>query len=120
MAYHIRLRPSGVLFYSDQGSHYTSKKFAEAIASYDGMKQSMSRRGNCWDNAPTERFFRSFKTEWMLKSGYENMIEAKEAISDYIWGYYQTTRPHSFNCYLSPIEKEKRYFNQNLLPGVLN
>ncbi|MFC6205584.1 integrase core domain-containing protein [Psychrobacter urativorans] len=71
-----------------------------------------------WDNAPTERFFRSFKTEWMPKGGYEDIFEAKSAISDYIWDYYQTVRPHSFNDYLTPLEKERRYFNQNLLSGV--
>ncbi|SLJ83435.1 transposase OrfAB subunit B [Psychrobacter sp. DAB_AL43B] len=120
MAYQTRLQPIGVLFHSDQGTHYTSKKFAESVASCEGMTQSMSRRGNCWDNAPTERFFRSFKTEWMPKGGYENITEAKIAISNYIWGYYQTVRPHTFNDYLTPLEKEKRYFNKNLLSGVLN
>ena len=120
MAYQTRLKPNGVLFHSDQGTHYTSKKFAESVASCDGMMQSMSRRGNCWDNAPTERFFRSFKTEWMPKGGYENIAEATSAITDYIWDYYQTVRPHAFNNYLTPVEKEKRYFNQNLLSGVLN
>ena len=88
------------------------------MVSCDGMTQSMSRRGNCWDNAPTERFFRSFKTEWMPKGGYENIAEVKSAIADYIWGYYQTVRPHTFNNYLTPIETEKRYFNKNLLSGV--
>lgn len=120
MAYETRLKPSNVLFHSDQGTHYTSKTFAESVASCNGMTQSMSRRGNCWDNAPTERFFRSFKTEWMPKNGYENIAEAKSAIIDYIWGYYQTVRPHTFNNYLTPLEKEKRYFNKNLLLGVLN
>lgn len=118
MAYHTRLKPSGVLFHSDQGTHYTSKMFAESVSHCDGMIQSMSRRGNCWDNAPAERFFRSFKTEWMPKGGYEDIDKAKQAISDYIWGYYQTVRPHSFNNYLTPLEKERRYFNQNLLAGV--
>jgi len=120
MAYHTRLKPSGVLFHSDQGTHYTSKAFADAVAGCKDMKQSMSRKGNCWDNAPTERFFRSFKTEWMPKGGYENIAEAKSAIIDYIWGYYQTVRPHTFNNYLTPLEKENRYFNKNLLSGVLN
>ena len=120
MAYQTRLKPIGVLFHSDQGTHYTSKKFAESIDDCDGMTQSMSRKGNCWDNAPTERFFRSFKTEWMPKGGYEDIAEASSAISDYIWGYYQTVRPHSFNNYLTPAETERRYFNKNLLSGVLN
>jgi len=118
MAYQTRLKPSGVLFHSDQGSHYTSKKFTESVAKCNGMKQSMSRKGNCWDNAPTERFFRSFKSEWMPKGGYENIAEASRAISDYIWGYYQSVRPHSFNNYLTPLETEKRYFNKNLLSAV--
>ncbi|SLJ84317.1 transposase OrfAB subunit B [Psychrobacter sp. DAB_AL43B] len=120
MAYYSRLKPSGVLFHSDQGTHYTSARFAESVVSCEGMIQSMSRRGNCWDNAPTELFFRSFKMEWMPEGGYENIAEAKSAIIDYIWGYYQTVRPHRFNDYLSPAEKEKRYFNQNLLSRVLN
>ena len=119
MAYQTRLKPSGVLFHSDQGTHYTSKAFAESVASCDYMIQSMSRRGNCWDNAPTERFFRSFKTEWMPKGGYEDILEAKSAITGYIWGYYQTVRPHTFNNYLTPLEAERRYFNKNLLSGVL-
>lgn len=106
MAYHSRLKPSGVLFHSDQGTHYTSKQFAETVAGCDGMMQSMSRKANCWHNAPTERFFRSFKTEWMPKGGYEDMAEASRAISDYIWGYYQSVRPHSFNDYLPPAEKK--------------
>ena len=118
MAYHTRLKPNSVLFHSDQGTHYTSKEFADAIADCKDMTQSMSRRGNCWDNAPTERFFRSFKTEWMPKGGYEDIAEAKGAISSYIWGYYQTVRPHSFNDYLPPSETERRYFNQNLLEVV--
>ena len=120
MAYQTRLKPSGVLFHSDQDTHYTSKTFAESVASCNGITQSMSRRGNCWDNAPTERFFRSLKTEWIPKGGYENIDEASTAITDYIWGYYQTVRPHTFNNYLTPAEKEKRYFNKNLLSGVLN
>ena len=56
----------------------------------------------------------------MPKGGYENIAEAKSAIVDYIWGYYQTVRPHCFNGYLTLLEKEKRYFNQNLLSAVLN
>ena len=64
MAYTVRLSPHNVLFHSDQGTHYTSRAFSEAVAKCTGMKHSMSRRGNCLNNAPTERFFRSFKTEW--------------------------------------------------------
>ncbi len=73
--------------------------------------QSMNRKGNCWDNAPNERFFRSFKTEWMLKGGYEDIAEASSAITDYIWGYYQAVRPHSFNNSLTPLETEEPFPN---------
>jgi len=64
MAYELRGRPSGVMFHSDQGSHYTSINFRQNLWRLQ-IKQSMSRRGNCWDNAPMERFFRSLKSEWV-------------------------------------------------------
>ncbi len=76
MAYESRLKPKGVLFHSDQGTHYTSSHFADAVVVCEDMTHSMSRKGNCWDNAPTERFFRSFKTEWMPKYGYTSQAEA--------------------------------------------
>lgn len=55
----------------------------------------------------------------MPKVGYEDITKAKSAIIHYIWGHYQSVRPHSFNYYLPPAEKERRYFNQNLLSDVL-
>lgn len=82
------------------------------------MTHNMSRKGNSWDNAPTERFFRSFKTEWMPKHGYENIQEAKVDVVNYILGYDSQLRPHSFNNYLSPVEKERQFFNKALL-GVV-
>lgn len=112
MAYEIRLKPRGVLFHTDQGTHYTSKAFAAQIAQCQDMTHSMSRRGNCWDNAPTERFFRSFKTEWMPKNGYADLQQTKQSVADYSLGYYRNIRPHSFNQYLTPVEKERRFFNQ--------
>lgn len=118
MVNHTRVKPNAVLFHSDQGTHYNSKTFAESVVSCEAMTQIMSRRGNCWDNEPTERFFRSFKTEWMPKSAYEDIAETSSSINDYMWGYYQTVRVHSFNDYLSPVETERRYSNQNLLSGV--
>ncbi len=86
-AYVKRNNPKGVVFHSDQGTHYTSKEFAEILEDCQ-IKASMSRRGNCWDNAPMERFFRSFKTEWMPKNGYDSQEQVTRAISDYIFGYY--------------------------------
>ena len=59
------------------------------------MVQSMSRRGNCWDNAVMERFFRSFKTEWMPKHGYKSYLEAGSDTLQYILQHYNTVRGHS-------------------------
>src|SRR5690606_30304760 len=64
MAYESRGNPSGVMFHSDQGCQYTSLAFRQQVWRYR-MTQSMSRRGNCWDNSPMERFFRSLKSEWV-------------------------------------------------------
>lgn len=111
MAYESRGKPSNVMFHSDQGSHYTSRKFRQLIWRYQ-IKQSMSRRGNCWDNSPMERFFRSLKTEWVPTKGYLSFTQAKQEITDYIIGYYSQTRPHRYNAGLSPNESEKRYWEQ--------
>ncbi|WP_017903851.1 DDE-type integrase/transposase/recombinase, partial [Pseudomonas asplenii] len=68
-AYEMRGRPRGVLFHSDQGSQYGSRSFRQRLWRYR-MTQSMSRQGNCYDNAPMERLFRSLKTEWVPTVGY--------------------------------------------------
>jgi putative transposase len=93
MAYERRGKAKDVIFYSDQGSHYTSRKFRQLIWRYQLMP-SMSRRGSCWDNGPIERFFKSLITKWIATIGYRNFTEAKQHITDYIIGYYSQTRPH--------------------------
>ena len=112
MAWELRGRPTGVMFHSDQGSHYTSGKYRDALCRYQ-IKQSMSRRGNCWDNSPMERFFRSLKTEWVPTTGYQNLIEAKNAITHYITGYYSELRPHWYNGGLTPNESERLFHEQS-------
>ncbi|WP_370661057.1 IS3 family transposase [Psychrosphaera algicola] len=109
MAYELRGRPENVMFHSDQGSHYTSRKFRQRLWRYQ-ITQSMSRRGNCWDNAPMERFFRSLKTEWVPTVGYRSFNEAKIDITKYIIGYYSQVRPHQHNGGLAPNESERRYW----------
>jgi putative transposase len=106
-AYESRGRPKGVMFHSDQGCHYTSVKFRQTLWRYQ-IKQSMSRRGNCWDNAPMERFFRSFKVEWMPKEYYSSYDEAEKDILKYIHQHYNSSRGHSYNNYLSPNAMEER------------
>ena len=109
MAFQSRGRPKGVMFHSDQGSHYTSKSYRQALWRYQ-IRHSMSRRGNCWDNSPMERFFRSLKSEWVPRVGYSSFTEAEHAIVNYIIGYYCQVRPHSHNGALAPNESEKRYW----------
>ncbi|HHR6143628.1 TPA: integrase core domain-containing protein [Providencia alcalifaciens] len=95
------------MFHSAQGSHFTSPECRQLLWRYQ-IKQSMSCRGNCWDNSPIERLFRSLKNEWVPVSGYRNFGEASHAITDYIVGYYRNRRPHSYNCGLSPNASKRR------------
>lgn len=106
VAYESRGCPRNVMFHSDQGCHYSSKSYRRLLWRYR-MKQSMSRRGNCWDNAPMERFFRSLKTEWIPKGGYEDPATAKADVLRYITQYYNRIRPHSYNGYESPITSSR-------------
>jgi len=106
-AWQVRGKPKGVMFHSDQGCQYTSTAYRQRLWRYQ-MSQSLSRRGNCWDNAPTERLFRSLKTEWVPKKGYQNLNEAKAHIQRYLLGYYNQRRPHSFNGGLPPVHAEKQ------------
>ncbi|NJQ22355.1 IS3 family transposase [Pantoea sp. LS15] len=112
MAWETRGKPVGVMFHSDQGSHYTSRQFRQLLWRYR-IKQSMSRRGNCWDNSPMERFFRSLKNEWVPVTGYVSFSDATHAITDYIVGYYSALRPHEYNGGLPPNESENRYWKNS-------
>ena len=66
----------------------------------------MSRKGECWDNAPMERFFGSLKSEWVPEKGYESEHEAKVDVQRYVTRY-NTTRLHSYNGYRSPVAMER-------------
>lgn len=95
-----------LLFHSDQGCQYTSRKFQEELKRH-GILQSMSHRGQCWDNAPTERFFGTLKSEWVPRGGYSLIEEAKTDMVRFFM-YYNRTRLHSYNNYLSPIAMEQK------------
>ena len=112
MAWETRGKPVGVMFHSDQGSHYTSRQFRQLLWRYR-IRQSMSRRGNCWDTSPMERFFRSLKNEWVPATGYVSFSDAAHAITDYIVGYYSALRPHEYNGGLPPNESENRYWKNS-------
>jgi len=107
MAYEQRGRPHSIMFHSDQGCQYGSRKFRQRLWRYR-MTQSMSRRGNCWDNAPMERVFRSLKSEWIPTTGYASLSDAKRDISYYLMNYYNWQRPHTFNNGLAPAKAENQ------------
>ena len=113
MAYEQRGKPQGLMFHSDQGSQYGSRQFRQRLWRYR-IQQSMSRRGNCWDNAPIERLFRSLKSEWVPTMGYVSVTEARKDISHYLMNYYNQRRPHQHNSGMAPSRAEE---NLNLLSG---
>jgi transposase InsO family protein len=102
---HRRLS-GNLLHHSDRGSQYTSSDYREALSNA-GLTCSMSRRGNCWDNAVAESFFGTLKSE--TRETYSTRAIAETTIADYIDNFYNTTRRHSSLDYLSPIEYELRY-----------
>jgi putative transposase len=105
MAYWQRKPPKGLLRHSDRGSQYACHDYQKQL-NYYGMTASMSRKGNCWDNAPTERFFRSLKSERLTARRFVTRNEARNEILDYIT-YYNSIRLHSTLGYLSPMAYEK-------------
>ncbi|MFG8308397.1 IS3 family transposase [Pseudomonas aeruginosa] len=107
MAYEQRGQPQQVLFHSDQGAQYASRLFRQRLWRYR-MQQSMSRRGNCWDNSPMERLFRSLKSEWIPSTGYLTAQEAQRDISHYLMHRYNWIRPHQFNDGLPPAVAEEK------------
>lgn len=101
MTISIRQPPTGLMIHSDQGCQYTSKVYKALVEKYQ-LTGSMSRRGNCWDNAVMERFFRSLKQELVWQHGYRTRQEAQQSISGYILDVYNSNRLHSTLNYLSP------------------
>ena len=94
------------LHHSDQGSQYTSEQFQRLMAN-SGVNRSMSRSGDCWDNAAMESFFSSIKTERIGRKVYRARDEARADVFDYIERFYNPTRRHSTIGYKSPIDFER-------------
>jgi putative transposase len=110
-----RHRPgAGLLHHTDRGSTYTASAYRSRLREL-GMIQSMSRRGNCWDNAPMERVFRSLKTEWIPTTGYRTAQEAQRDISQFLMYRYNWVRPHQFNGGLAPARAEEKL---NIVSGI--
>ena len=104
MAITLRKPGKGLLFHSDQGSQYTSKRYRQRLEKYH-IKASMSGVGACWDNAVVERFFGSLKNEWLLKVYHLSRQTMTQDVEHYI-RYYNHDRLHSANEDLSPVELE--------------
>jgi putative transposase len=106
MALKQRRPPAGLLHHSDRGSQYASKDYQALLADYD-LLSSMSRRGNCYDNAPMESFFASLKTECIQGIVYPTRTVARAELFDYIELFYNRQRIHSQLGYLSPVAYEQ-------------
>jgi transposase InsO family protein len=96
----------GLLVHTDRGSQYASESHRALLARH-GLVASMSRKGNCWDNAVMERFFLNLKMERVWQRDYANHAEAVRDISDYIVNFYNETRLHSTLGYRSPNQVER-------------
>jgi putative transposase len=98
--------PSGLVHHSDRGSQYASGDYRRALESR-GITASMSRKGNCWDNAVAESFFSSLKMELVFNKDFTTRAEATSSIFEYIEVFYNRQRRHSSLGYVSPTEYEK-------------
>ena len=97
---------NGCILHSDRGSTYSSSEY-QALISSNEMLSSMSRKGDCWDNAPMESFWGKMKLEFVDKT-YDTLDEARSAVYEYVWSFYTNLRPHAANGYLTPAEYYKR------------
>lgn len=106
----VRLRQprSGLIHHTDRGSPYASHEYRLQAVAF-GMERSMSRKGDCWDNAVSESFFKSLRAELIDRIGILSMSATKRVIEDWIENFYNPTRRHSYLGYLSPVEFELRH-----------
>jgi putative transposase len=109
MAIWKRKPPKGLLWHSDRGSQYAATSHRKIIKHF-GIRQSMSRKGNCWDNAVAESFFHTLKTELIHHQTFRNREEAKQVVFEYIEVFYNRERLHSANGYLSPVDYEAQQY----------
>jgi putative transposase len=112
MAVNNREPPKGLLHHSDRGSEFASHNYQEAIRRC-AMVCSMSRKGNCWDNAPMESFFGTMKSELQELATPQSSTKAQVLIFEYLEGYYNRRRSHSSLGYISPVEYEQQFMQRN-------
>ncbi|QNT15664.1 IS3 family transposase [Empedobacter stercoris] len=90
------MKTDSLIFHSDRGVQYACKEFCREVERYKLITRSMSRKGNCWDNAVAESFFKTLKMELIYQNRYQTRKEAKLSIFEYIEGFYNTHRRHKF------------------------
>jgi putative transposase len=95
------------LLHSDQGSTYATASYRELLKRY-AIRQSMSRKGNCWDNAPMESFFHTLKTELVMHCDYQTRTQARSSLFDYLEVFYNRQRRHSAIHYVAPLAFERQ------------
>lgn len=105
MAIDRRSPKAGLIHHSDRGVQYASKDFRDLLKAH-GMRASMSRKGNCYDNAAKESFFHTLKTELVHHEHYRTRAQARASIFEYIEAFYNRQRMHSTLGYRSPVEFE--------------
>lgn len=102
----FRQPQTNLLHHSDRGSQYASDDYQQILKQY-GCTVSMSRKGNCYDNAVVESFFHTLKVECLYQTNYQTRKQAKEDIADYIFNFYNCSRKHSALDYQAPIQYEQ-------------
>ena len=107
MAASLRNPPKGCIFHSDRGSQYCSYDYQKKLQAY-GLAPSMSGKGNCYDNASVETFFKSLKAELIWRHKWPTRRQAETAIFQYINGFYNTRRRHSYLGGISPLAFEAK------------
>ena len=113
MAILSRTPSHGLIWHTDRGSQYASYAHKDLLKQYK-ITQSMSRKGNCWDNAVAESFFHTLKTELVYHEVYETKAQANQSIFEYIEVYYNRQRMHSSNNNLSPVEFEEKMLQNEM------
>ena len=106
MAIKHRNPPKGLLWHTDRESQYASYSHKDLLQ-HHGIIQSMSRKGNCWDNAVAESFFKTLKSDLIYKTYFYTKKQAQQEIFEYIEFYYNRTRSHSYLGNLSPVKFEE-------------
>jgi transposase InsO family protein len=105
------IQQQSLIFHSDRGIQYACEEFTALLKSYPGVIRSMSRKGNCWDNAVAESFFKTLKTELIYHQKYQTKLQAELSIFEYIETFYNIKRRHIQLKNLTITEYQQLFYN---------